>query len=106
MLKNEINTSVADQRWSHYPILLVIITIMNNYKTQIETLAQVKQVVRLSFSPAIIMEMQLILLFRIYWHLYCLERQTRTEIEIRQTEIKLQIKKIKMLSHCKSNKCP
>lgn len=45
---------------------------MNNYKTQIETLAQVKQVVSLSFSPAIVMEMHLILLFRIYWHLYCL----------------------------------
>lgn len=78
---------------------------MNNYKTQIETLAQVKQVVSLSFSPAIVMEMHLILLFRIYWHLYCLQRQTRIEIEIKQTEIKLQIKKIKMLSQSKSNKC-
>lgn len=72
MLKNEISTSVADQRWRNYPILLVVITIMNNYKTQIETLAQVKQVVSLSFSPAIVMEMHLILLFRIYWHLDCL----------------------------------
>lgn len=71
-MKNEISTSVADQRWSNYPILLVVITIMDNYKTQIETLAQVKQVVSLSFSPAIVMEMHLILLFRIYWHLYCL----------------------------------
>lgn len=76
---------------------------MNNYKTQIKTLAQVKQVVSLSFSPAIVMEMHLILLFRIYWHLYRLQRQTRIEIEIKQTEITLQIK---MLSHCKSNKCP
>lgn len=50
-------------RQSNYPILLVVIAIMNDDKTQIETLAQVKQVVSLSFSPAIVMEMHLILLF-------------------------------------------
>lgn len=41
----------------------MVVAIVNNYKTQIKTLAQVKQVVSLSFSPAVVVEVHLILLF-------------------------------------------
>ena len=41
----------------------MVITVMDNYEAQIKALAQVKQVVSLCFSPAIVMKMDLILLF-------------------------------------------
>lgn len=47
--------SNVDEWLSHYPVLLVVVTVMDNYKAQVKALAQVKQVVRLRFGPAIVM---------------------------------------------------
>ena len=43
-----------------HPVLLVVVAVVNHHKAQVEALAQVKEVVRLRFGPAIIMEIQLI----------------------------------------------
>lgn len=47
---------------SNYPVLLVVITVVDNNEAQVKALTQVKQVVCLCFGPAIIMQMYLILL--------------------------------------------
>lgn len=47
---------------SKYPVLLVVITVVDNNEAQVKALTQVKQVVCLCFGPAIIMQMHLILL--------------------------------------------
>lgn len=47
---------------SVYSVLLVVIAIVDNYEAQVKALAQVKEMVRLCFSPAIVMQMHLILL--------------------------------------------
>lgn len=62
---------------SDYPVLLVVITVVDNNKAQVKALTQVKQMVCLCFGPAIIVQMHLILLLRVHWHLHCLERQNR-----------------------------
>lgn len=54
--------STVDERLSDHPVLLVVITVVDNYEAQVEALAQVKQMVCLCFSPAIVMKMNLILL--------------------------------------------
>lgn len=64
--------STVDEWLNYYPVLLVIITVVDNYEAQVKALAQVKQVVCFSFSPAIIMEMHLILLLGVHWYLHCL----------------------------------
>lgn len=66
------NVSTAEKWLSDYSVLLVVITVVDNYKTQVKPLAQVKQVVCLCFSPAIVMKMYLILLLRVHWYLHCL----------------------------------
>lgn len=60
------------ERLSGYSVLLVIITVVDDYEAQVKALAQVEQVVCLCFSPAIIMEMHLIFLLGVHWHLHCL----------------------------------
>lgn len=50
------------QFWELYSVLLVVIAVVDNYEAQVEALAQVKEVVCLSLSPAIVMEMHLIFL--------------------------------------------
>lgn len=42
--------------------LLVVIPVMDNYKTQVKAAAEVKEVVSLCLSPSIIVEIQLVLL--------------------------------------------
>lgn len=42
--------------------LLVVIPIMNNYKSQIKSAAEVKEVVSLCLGPRIIMKVELVLL--------------------------------------------
>lgn len=66
------NMSTVDEWPSDYPVLLVVITVVDNYEAQVEALAQVKQMVCLCFSPAIIMQMNLIFLLWVHWHLHCL----------------------------------
>lgn len=61
-----------DEALNTYSVLLVIISVMDNDEAQVKPLAKVKQVVCLCFSPAIIVEMHLVLLLRIHWHLHCL----------------------------------
>lgn len=58
-----------------YFVLLVIITIMYNNKPQVETFAQVEQVIRFSFRPSIIMKIHLILLLWVHRHLHSLETE-------------------------------
>lgn len=42
--------------------LLVVIPVMDNYKTQVKPAAEVKEVVRFCLSPRIIMKVELVLL--------------------------------------------
>lgn len=64
--------SIIDEALNTYSVLLVIISVMDNDEAQVKPLAKVKQVVCLCFSPAIIVEMHLVLLLRVHWHLHCL----------------------------------
>lgn len=50
------------KRKKDYSILLVIVSVMDDYEAEVKTFAQVEQVVCLCFSPTIIMEMHLIFL--------------------------------------------
>lgn len=68
----------VDEWQSDYSVLLVVVTVMDNYEAQVKALAQVKQMVRLCFSPAIVMEMHLVFLLRVHWYLHCLQKQRRT----------------------------
>lgn len=67
-----LNPLSIDGALSTYSVLLVIISVMDNDEAQVKTLAKVKQVVCLCFSPAIVVEMHLVLLLRVHWHLHCL----------------------------------
>lgn len=47
--------------------------VVDDDEPQVKALAQVKQLVRLCFGTAVVMEIHLILLLRVHWHLHCLE---------------------------------
>lgn len=51
----------------------MIIAIMDNNKPQVETFAQVEQVIRFSFRPSIVMKIHLIILLWVHRHLHSLE---------------------------------
>ena len=77
-----------------YPVLLVVVAVVNYHEAQVEAFAQIKEVVRLRFGPAVVMEIQLILLLRVHRHLYCLEQRKGVENVIvkcilKQTSVKL-----------------
>ena len=60
-----------------HPVLLVVVAVVDHHKAQVEALAQVKEVVRLRFGPAVVVEIQLILLLRVHRHLHRLEQRHR-----------------------------
>ena len=60
-----------------HPVLLVVVAVVDHHEAQVEALAQVKEVVRLRFGPAVVMEIQLILLLRVHRHLHRLEQGTQ-----------------------------
>jgi len=57
-----------------YPVLLVVVAVVHYHEAQVKSLAQIKEVVRLGFGPAVVMEIQLILLLRVHRHLHRLEQ--------------------------------
>lgn len=72
----------SEGKWlNNYSVLLVVITVMDNNKAQVKALAQIKQVVCLRLSPAIVMEMHLIFLLWVHWYLHSLWRQTEEQKE-------------------------
>lgn len=62
--------------WS-YSVLLMVIAVMDDNEAQVKSFTEVKQVICLRLSPAIVMEIHLIFLFRVNRHLYCLNTHKR-----------------------------
>lgn len=51
----------------------MVIAVMDDNEAQVKAFTEVKQMIRFCLSPAIIMEIHLILLLRVHRHLYCLD---------------------------------
>lgn len=50
--------------------LLMVVAVLDHYEAQVKALGEVEQVVRLGLGPSVVVEMLLILLFRVHWNLH------------------------------------
>lgn len=70
------------RRGRGYSVLLVVVAVVDDDEAQVEALAQVEQVIRLCFSPAVVVQVHLVLLLRVHGDLYRLtEKHTQSKSE-------------------------